>query len=45
MSAYQFAHEPEPIDDENEDEFLERWLQRFVRAYDGQLQRPSHLPY
>jgi eukaryotic-like serine/threonine-protein kinase len=45
MSIYQLAHEPELIDDENEEEFLERWLKRFVLAYNGQLQHPSHLPY
>ncbi len=45
MSIYQLAHEPVPIDDENKDEFLERWLKRFNKAYEGQLQRPSRLPY
>jgi len=42
---YQFAHSPEPIDDENKDEFIERWLKRFIQAYQGQLQRPLYLPY
>ncbi len=45
MSSYQLAHTPEPIDDENESEFLERWLKKFAQACRGQLQRPSHLPY
>jgi len=44
-ARYQLAHTPEPIDDEDEEEFIGRWLERLIKAYKGQLQHPSHLPY
>ncbi|MBN2411247.1 serine/threonine protein kinase [candidate division KSB1 bacterium] len=45
IGRYQIAHNPEPIDDENEEKFIENWLKRFVQAFKSQLQRPSRLPY
>lgn len=45
MSSYQFAHKPEPIDDENEDVFIDRWLKIFTQAYRGRLRWPSNLSY
>jgi len=42
---YEIAHTPEPIDDEDENVFIDRWLKRFIQAYNGRLQLISHLPY
>lgn len=41
---YQVASRPVPIDDEDTDAFVERWLERFALAARGALQRPSSLP-
>lgn len=44
MHTYQRAFGPRTIDDEDSDEFLERWLTRFAEASEQRLQRPSRLP-
>jgi len=44
MHSYQAAFGPTPIDDENEDSFIERWMVLFGAAAEGRLKHPSRLP-
>jgi serine/threonine protein kinase len=44
MHTYQAAFGPTPIDDENEDGFVERWMTVFGAAAEGRLKYPSRLP-
>jgi hypothetical protein len=44
IHVYQRAFGPEPIDVEDMESFLERWLLRFAEATEGRLQRPPRLP-
>jgi serine/threonine-protein kinase len=44
MHRYQAAFGPTPIDDEDEDHFIERWMTLFGRAAEGRLKHPSRLP-
>lgn len=44
MGAHQVAWGPRPIDDEDSDEFFERWMDLFARAAQGNLSHPSRLP-
>jgi eukaryotic-like serine/threonine-protein kinase len=39
-----FAAKPRTIDDEDSDDFCDRWADILARAYHGQLRMPSHLP-
>jgi hypothetical protein len=41
---YPIAYGPEPIDDENEGDFCDRWAELLARAYNGALCHPPHLP-
>jgi len=43
-SSYQVAFGPKPIDGEDSQDFLDRWLKRFAEASLGQLQPPRYLP-
>jgi len=42
--VYQRAFGPKSIDDEDMEDFLDRWLTRFAEASQGRLQRPGKLP-
>ncbi len=44
MHKYQAAFGPVPIDDEDEEAFLERWMNLFAKAAEGKLRYPSRLP-
>jgi hypothetical protein len=44
MHSYQAAFGPVPIDDENEESFIERWMTIFGAAAEGRLKHPSRLP-
>jgi hypothetical protein len=44
MHSYQAAFGPIPIDDENEESFIERWMTVFGAAAEGRLKYPSRLP-
>ncbi len=44
MGARQVAWQPIPIDQGEEDSFLERWMDWFAAAADGTLSHPSHMP-
>ena len=41
---YRIASGPYPIDDENVDEFYDRWAEIFAKACQGQLEHPRYLP-
>ena len=41
---YRIASGPYPIDDENVDDFCNRWSEILAEAYQGQLEYPRHLP-
>jgi hypothetical protein len=41
---YRIASGPYPIDDENVDDFCNRWSEILAKAYKGQLEHPRHLP-
>lgn len=45
MDTIQFASQPRPIDDENIEDFIDRWADRFASACRGNLRKPSSLPY
>jgi hypothetical protein len=42
--AYQLAAQPSPIDDEEAEDFLRRWMDRLAKASLGNLQHPPRLP-
>jgi len=44
MHSYQIAFGPKQIDDEDEDEFLDRWTTMFAVASEGRLKYPMRLP-
>ena len=44
LGAYQVAWPFMPIDQGDEDDFIERWLGWFAEAAQGQLRRPSRMP-
>jgi hypothetical protein len=44
ISHFGLAQEPEPIDGEYLDKFIQRWSTRLAHASRRALQRPSHLP-
>jgi len=44
MHVYQTAFGPVPIDDENEEDFTERWGTILARAAEGKLRHPTNLP-
>lgn len=44
MGKIQLGARPRLIDDENVDDFCERWAKLLAQAYHGQLRRPSSLP-
>ncbi len=44
LGVYQLAYTPRQIDDENEEDFLKRWITLFVKAAEGSLTRPRVLP-
>jgi serine/threonine-protein kinase len=44
MHVYQVAFGPVAIDDENEEEFIERWAAILALAAEGRLRHPSSLP-
>jgi len=37
MQVIEVDFGPTPIDDENDDSFLDRWLTRLAQAYEGRL--------
>ncbi|HKV09739.1 MAG TPA: hypothetical protein VJ725_16475, partial [Thermoanaerobaculia bacterium] len=44
MGTIQEAYTPRPIDDEDTDNFIQRWIGLLVRAYRGELEHPLYLP-
>ena len=44
LSLYSIAFGPTIIDDENSNNFQDRWMRRLADASVGQLQRPSRMP-
>jgi len=44
MHVYEVASGPDAVDDENMNEFTERWLRLLTQAAGGNLGRPSSLP-
>ena len=44
MAEYQVAWPFTPIDQGNENEFVERWIAWFADAAQGRLRHPSHMP-
>jgi len=44
MSIWNFAHPPRAIEDDGQEAFVERWINHFAQAAQGQLRRPSSLP-
>jgi serine/threonine-protein kinase len=44
VAPVQHAARPRPIDDENAEDFYQRWLSLFASAADGKLTYPSRLP-
>ncbi|HEY4309310.1 MAG TPA: serine/threonine-protein kinase [Pirellulales bacterium] len=44
VGLYQFAWGPKPIDDENSDEFCNRWASLLAKAAEGQITYPRNLP-
>ncbi|MGD8777876.1 MAG: serine/threonine-protein kinase [Ignavibacteria bacterium] len=45
MDTLQLASTPRYIDNEDIDNFCDRWAELFIKAYKGELQKPSRLPY
>ncbi|WP_263374814.1 serine/threonine-protein kinase [Granulicella aggregans] len=45
MHVYQAAFGPVSVDDENEGDFIERWMSIFAAAAEGKLKYPSSLPF
>ncbi len=44
LAMYQIAYGPKPIDDEDLNTFVDRWLGRLAKAVHGQLAYPTELP-
>ncbi len=44
MDVIQEAYKPRPIDDEDMGNFVQRWIELFVKAYHGELAHPRSLP-
>lgn len=44
MHSYAHATTPKPIDNENSDDFCDRWIDLFAKAAEGSLSRPTSLP-
>jgi eukaryotic-like serine/threonine-protein kinase len=44
VGIYSIAFGPKAIDDENEEDFHERWMTLFSQAANGQLKQPRELP-
>lgn len=44
IDTYQHAYEPRPIDQDNAEEFYERWMRMIAQALEGKLHRPRSLP-
>ncbi len=44
ISVFQIAWGPEPIDDEDSEDFCNRWADLLARASRGRLQRPRQMP-
>jgi serine/threonine-protein kinase len=44
MDTVNLAHDPIPIDGENEDSFIEYWMGLIAQAMIGKLSRPSRMP-
>jgi hypothetical protein len=44
MHSLQAGFGPKPIDDEDEDEFVERWTTVFATAAEGRLRNPTRMP-
>ena len=44
MSSYGVAFGPEPIDDEDEEQFQQRWIHLFALAASGRLRHPAQFP-
>lgn len=44
MGVIQEAYTPRFIDDEDTDDFLQRWIGLLVKAYQGELEHPRYLP-
>lgn len=45
MGSVQYGAKPKLVDDENTNEFHDRWAEILARAANGQLRRPNTLPY
>lgn len=44
LDKYQLAYNPQPIDGENEDAFIEYWMELMSQAIIGKLNRPHRMP-
>jgi serine/threonine protein kinase len=44
MHTIALAAEPRPVDDEDIDDFCDRWADLLAKAHSGQLRHPRHLP-
>jgi hypothetical protein len=44
VGTVQFGAKPRPVDDENVDDFCDRWADLLAQAYHGQLTHPRSLP-
>jgi hypothetical protein len=44
VHIYQLAFGPATIDDENEEEFIERWAAQLGLASEGKLEHPRGIP-
>ena len=42
VRVFELASEPRPVDDENLDDFCERWAELLAKAYRGQLRKPRY---
>jgi hypothetical protein len=45
IGIFQLAAKPQPIDDEQLDEFCKRWAELLAKAYSGELSHPRSLPF
>ena len=44
IGVYQIAFGPKPIDDEDQESFMDRWAELLAKAVDGKLCYPRYLP-
>jgi serine/threonine-protein kinase len=44
IATHQVAWGPSPVDDEDAEDFFDRWLALFAKAVDGRLRHPRYLP-